>query len=180
MQRNFKNLVTTSVMILSVVHTSFSYAGGKGGGPGAGSGSGPKSFSVNSNHNFQSLSSNSLKSMPAFNTFKSNVAVNNNLNHLNTNSLHQVQIHNNGIQPLVGKTQIGKTPVNLNVGKNLQNLHVNQNTLKLNQNSLHLSQKGLKLNTINTIHSNNLLIGNKGLLVPKGPLFGSKFVSPFC
>src|SRR5262245_15752152 len=104
MQFNFKNMVTMSVMVLSAVHTSFTFAGGKGGGPGAGSAPVHSNFSMNSNHNFQSLSSNSFKSTPVVNSFKSNVAVNNSLSHLNSNSLHQVQIQNNGIQRLIGKT----------------------------------------------------------------------------
>src|SRR5262245_59328458 len=118
MQRNFKNMVTMSVMVLSAVHTSHSFAAGKGAGPSA---AGQSSFSVNSNHGFQSLSSNSFRSTPAFKSFNSNLSTStlkaNSLSHLSSSALHQVQIHNNAIQPLTGKT-----PLKLNVGKNLQNL----------------------------------------------------------
>jgi hypothetical protein len=172
MQRNFKNLLTSSVMAMSVAVSSISQAAGpKGGGPNLGSSSIQRSFSVNTNHQVLNQNTNVLHSTQTFksinpvitnNTVKSGV-----LSNLGNNSLRQIHVNgNNGIPSVTGKT-----PVKVNVG-NLQNLH-------LNQNSLHLNQQKLHLNGIN----NKLLIGNKGIYKlnnPSGPLFNTKLVKPFC
>jgi hypothetical protein len=165
MQRNFKKLMIVAVVTASLVTNSVTFAAGKPGGPSIGSSAGQHSLSVNTGSQFQGLSS--LHATQNFKPLNSIVTTNNlKTTSLPNNSLHQIQV-NNGIQPLNGKT-----PVKLNVGNNLQNLHLNQQTLKLNGVNSHLLSG-----------NKNLLIGNKGInqaYIPKGPLFNSKYCSPFC
>ena len=67
MQRNFKNLLTSSVMAMSVAVSSISQAAGpKGGGPNLGSSSIQRSFSVNTNHQVLNQNTNVLHSTQTF------------------------------------------------------------------------------------------------------------------
>src|SRR5262249_27087638 len=98
MQRNFKNLFTTSVMAMSVAVSSISQAAGpKGGGPNLGSSM--HSFSANTSRQVLSQNTNVLHSTQTFksinpvitnNTIKSPV-----LSNLNSNSLRQIQLNGN-------------------------------------------------------------------------------------